>query len=251
MREENGKEFEALFRRAEDLAERAERSGSVTHTGFLTPAESYALSQRSDLSPLLHGGGDCCERQCAFFLPDWMPAEDFDPAEYLCAIEIKTPFGSPEHRDYMGAILGLGIGREWIGDITVREGGAWLFCLPSVKEHLLLNLDKVGRWGVKAREAALSEAPAAEREYREIRFSVQSPRLDAVCAGMFRLSRTAAAETIAAGLVNLNYQVCLKPDAALKEGDILSLRGRGKGKLLSAGDTRSKKGRLFVTAGMY
>ena len=242
---------EALFRRAEDLAERAERTGTVTHTGFLTPAEGYALIHRGGPPPLLHGGGADCERQCAFFLPDWMEPEQFDPAEYLCALAVTARFGAPEHRDYMGAILGLGIGREWLGDILVTEGGAFLYCLPSVKDHLLLNLDKVGRWGVQTREVALSQVPQAQRTYREVRFSVQSPRLDAVCAGMFRLSRTGAAEAVAAGLVTLNYQPCLKPDAPLRPGDVLSLRGKGKGKVLSAGENRTKKGRLYVTAGIY
>ena len=80
---------------------------------------------------------------------------------------------------------------------------------------------------------------------------MQSPRLDAVCAGTFRLSRSAAAEAIAAGLLSLNYEVCLKPDAPVREGDILSLRGKGKAAVLDAGSRESKKGRLFVKVGIY
>ena len=80
---------------------------------------------------------------------------------------------------------------------------------------------------------------------------MKSLRLDAVCAGMFGLSRTAAAEAIAQGLVSLNYGECLKADAPVRTGDVLSLRGKGKGKVLSAGENRTKKGRLYVTAGIY
>ena len=243
-----------LIRRAEDLAERCCRTASVTNTGFLTPAEIFQLGHWrpcADCTVLLHGGYDGAERQAAFFLPDWMEPEAFDAGEHLCAIELTARFGSPGHRDYLGAAMGLGIGREWLGDILIDGERAWMLCLPSVKQHLLLNLDKVGRWGVKAKEIPLSELPQPERKRKETTFSVKSLRLDAVCAGMFSLSRTAAAEAIAAGLVSLNYTVCLKPDAPIREGDVLSLRGKGKGEVLDAGSRTSQKGRLFVTTGIY
>lgn len=243
-----------LIRRAEDLAERCCRTASVTNTGFLTPAEQFQLRHwhpAGDCTVLLHGGYAGAERQAAFFLPDWMEPEYFDTGEYLCAIELTARFGSPGHRDYLGAALGLGIGREWLGDILIDGERAWMLCLPSVKQHLLLNLDKVGRWGVKTKEISLEELPCPERKMKETEFSVSSLRLDAVCAGMFRLSRTAAAEAITAGLVSLNYAVCLKPDAPVREGDVLSLRGKGKGTVLDAGSRTSQKGRLFVKTGMY
>ena len=244
-----------LFRRAEDLSARCERTGSVTNTLFLTPAESFALEVWPGCAPdvrmLLHGGFAAAERRVAFFLPEWMAPEDFDASEHICALEGVAAFGAPGHRDWLGAVLALGIGREWLGDILVDGSRAVLFCLPSVKTHLLLNLDKVGRCGVKLRERPLSEIAPPERAMEERTFSVQSARLDAVCAGTFRLSRTAAAEAIAAGLLSLNYSVCLKPDAPVRAGDVLSLRGKGKAAVLDAGSRESKKGRLIVSVGVY
>ena len=244
-----------LIRRAEDLSARCARRGIVTNTQFLTPAECHALTgwakRGADCAVLLHGGYDGAERRVAFFLPDWMDGADFDPAEHICALEGVAAFGAPGHRDWLGAALALGIGREWLGDILVAENRAVLLCLPSVREHLLRNLDKAGRCGVKLREIALGEIVPPARQTEERVFSVQSPRLDAVCAGTFRLSRTAAAEAIAAGLLSLNYEVCLKPDAPVREGDILSLRGKGKAAVLDAGSRESKKGRLFVKVGIY
>ena len=55
---------------------------------------------------------------------------------HLCAVHFSAPFGAPGHRDYLGAILGLGIRREWVGDILVQEHGAYVFCLPSVVKTL-------------------------------------------------------------------------------------------------------------------
>lgn len=247
-------ENEELLRRAEDLSRRAIKTGSVTHTPFLTPAESFAVERWSargtDCAVLLRGGGEASERKAAFFLPDWMDADGFDVSEYICALKIEARFGTPGHRDYMGAALALGVQREWVGDIQVEGDTAYLYCLPSIKEHLLLNLDKVGRCGVRTREVSLAEVPARRRELREVTFSVKSLRLDAVCAGMFGLSRTAAAEAVAQGLVALNYAECLRPDAPVRAGDVLSLRGKGKGSVLAAGDKETRKGRLFVKAGI-
>ena len=241
-----------LIRRAEDLAARSARSGSITHTGFLSPAERYQMetwAKRSGARLLFHGGGANCERTAAFFLPDWMEESAFEPSDYLCAMRITAFFGTPGHRDYMGALLGMGIGREWLGDIRVQENAAAIFCMPSVLRHLL-SIEKVGRISVKAEELPLDAVPAPARQVKELSFSVQSMRLDAIVAGMFHLSRTEAARQISAGLVSVNYQECLKTDHPIREGDVLSLRGAGKGSVTGTGGT-SRKGRLFVYAELY
>ena len=241
-----------LIRRAEELSERCQRSGVLTHTGFLSPAEQYKIetwSGRSGARLLLHGGGEGCERAAAFFLPDWMEEDAFDPAEYLSALRLTAYYGEPGHRDYMGAILGMGIGREWLGDIRVDGKLAYVFCMPSVLRHLL-GIEQVGRVSVKAEELPLTAVPAPKREVKELSFSVMSMRLDAIAAGLFHLSRTEAARLIEAGFLQLNYEECLKTDKAVREGDVLSLRGAGKGKITGTGGT-SRKGRLFVYAELY
>ena len=192
---------EDLLRRAADLAERCERTATVTSTAFLTPAEQYALT-------------------------NWA-----------------------RHRDYLGAILGLGVRREWVGDILVQDHGAYVFCLPSVAPALL-ELEQVGRTGVKAAAVELAAVPVPERKVRPVTFTVQSARLDAVVSVMFRLSRTSAAAQIRAGAVHLNYAECLRPDAPVAPGDVLSLRGAGKGSVTEVGGM-SRKGRQFVTAELW
>ena len=241
-----------LLKRARDLAERCERSGTVCVSGFLSPAEQYELQTRLGYIPcglVFHGGGDNCERAAAFFLPDYMTEDMLDLSEYLCAMKLKAYFGQPGHRDYMGALLGMGIGREWLGDIQVEGDTAYVFCMKSVLRHLL-SIEKAGRYTVKASQVPLEEVPARKVETESLSFSVMSPRLDAVAAGLFHLSRTEAAKQIAAGNVSLNYAQCLKADCAVKEGDILSLKGKGKGSISGMGGT-SRKGRLFVYGEIY
>lgn len=243
-----------FIKRAEDLADRCERQSVVTATGFLTPAEQFELSrwasQRPDLRLVLHGGGQDCERRCAFFLPFWLEPGDFSPEEYIRAVRIDAQFAAPEHRDYMGACLGLGIQRPWLGDFQVAGSTAWVFCLPSVEPLLLEELKKVGRAAVRTAPCSLEDVPAPERKVRRMTFTVKSLRLDAVAGSMFGLSRTAAAELIRMGAASLNYAPCDRVDAPVKEGDVISLRGKGKGALVSLGG-RSRKDRLFLEAEIY
>ena len=245
-------EHEEILKRALDLARRCEGRGVPANTGFLTPAERYALTHEPALREahmVFHGGYPDAERTMAFFLPDWMEEDALELKEYLRALRLRAFFGEPGHRDYMGAILGMGVGREWVGDILVDGPEAIVLCQPSVLRHLL-SIEKVGRYGVRAEEIALSEIPVREKHTEERRFTVMSPRLDAVAAGLFHLSRTECARQIALGALSLNYAECLKPDAPVREGDVLSLRGTGKGRVAEISGS-SRKGRLFVTAELY
>lgn len=131
----------------------------------------------------------------------------------------------------------------------MQEHGAYVFCLPSVAPALL-GLEHVGRTGVKAAAVELAAVPVPERKVRPVTFTVQSARLDAVVSGMFRLSRTSAAAQVRAGAVHLNYTECLRPDAPVAPGDVLSLRGAGKGSVTEVGGM-SRKGRQFVTAELW
>lgn len=246
---------EELIRRAEDLRNRCERASVLTATAYLTPAEQAALTawnaaSGSDCLMLLRGGHPACERRVAFFLPYYMDEEDFQEEEQFRALQVTAGFGQPGHRDYLGAILNLGIRRDFLGDIWVKENRAAVFCLPSVASHLLLSLDHVGRCGVRVEEIALSEVPAPDRRVRSRTFTVQSLRLDAVAAGLFGLSRASAAELIRGGAVTLNYLPCEKPDASIREGDVLSIRGHGKATVAEVGNL-SRKGRVFLRGEIY
>ncbi|MER8245157.1 YlmH/Sll1252 family protein, partial [Acinetobacter baumannii] len=47
------------------------------------------------------------------------------------------------HRDYLGALLNLGIERSVIGDIVVQEKAAWFFCQNKMTDFFLDNLCRV------------------------------------------------------------------------------------------------------------
>lgn len=246
-------EMEALLRRAEDLLLRCERSGNPTAGTFLSPAERAVLEQHLKYRPgcrlVFYGGQPDSERSVPFFLPDWLESADFDPSESLRALKITAYYGTPGHRDYLGALLARGVRREWVGDILIDGQTAWVFCLPSVAEELA-GLEQVGRVSVKAEAVPVGAVPAPEKQRKAVSFTVHSPRLDAVLSETFRLSRTAAVRQISAGFANLNHLPCLKPDAPVHEGDVLSLKGRGKAEITEIGGM-SRKGRIFMKAEIY
>lgn len=243
-----------MEKRIEELAGRCEKNSLVTSTGFLTMAEQAEVSawarRLGDVTPHLDGGNAACERKCAFFLPYYMTEADFDPAEYIRALKVTAYFGTPTHRDYMGAALGLGVRREWIGDFWVSGDTAVIFCLPTVEKLLADELTQVGRCTVRTVPIPLADIRAPERKVKKLTFTVKSLRLDAVAGNLFGLSRTAAAELIRAGAVSLNYVQCLRVDAPISEGDVISIRGRGKGAVTAVGG-QSRKDRTFLEAEIY
>jgi len=242
----------AFLRRADDLQRRSGEQHCITHTGFLTPAEQHALETRPHLrsSLFFHGGGPDAERRVAFFLPDYLAPEDFDPEDHITAFRLICRFGAPGHRDVLGSLLGLGIERWTVGDIYTSGESAWFFCLPSVAEHLQRELTHIGRNGVQVGVLPLAEVPAPGREREELSFTVSSLRLDAVLAGTFNLSRGVAAEQIESGLVSLNYSICEKPATELDVDDVFSLRGSGKA-ILAEISGKSRKDRTRIRVEKY
>jgi len=241
-----------FLHRAEDLWRRSGEQNIVTHTSFLTPAEQHTLGTQPHFrqSLHLHGGGPDCERQIAFFLPDYLSPERFDPGDTITAFHISCRFGVPSHRDVLGSLLGLGLERWALGDIATQGESAWFYCLPTVAGHIRGNFTHVGRNGVQVKEIPPGEVPAPERKRESVTFTVNGLRLDAILAGTFGLSRTGASERITMGLVQLNHNPCLKPAATLNPGDVFSLRGNGKAKLAEIGG-RSRKDRTHVRVEKY
>lgn len=243
-------EEDLLYRRALDLLDRANGSGRMESTWFLTPAQQHMLLER--LNPEerarmeLYGGAPNAERRIAVFRPEYLEMEE-DLSALIRAFAAVTRFGTPTHRDYLGALMGLGITRESIGDIFLDGEQAWFFCLPAVSGHIRQNLRMIGRSGVSLEEIEPAAVPAPEPKTRTVHFTVKSPRLDAVAADMFGLSRSAMAERISAGAVSLNFTACLKGDALVHAGDVISVRRLGKGTVSEIGGL-TKKGRLFLSA---
>ena len=252
-----GPEERLVLARAMDKLELARNRGIPAHTPFLSLAEQDAVGRLiaacGHPEHLFWGGWEGAERKICAFLPDWMAPEDFQTGED-CPLTAVAVAASPDarltHRDYLGAILGLGLTREKIGDLLVEEGTCQVPLLREVEHVLLTQLDQVGRWRVRVSPCPLGELRPPAQKVKVIRDTAAALRLDAVAASGFSQSRSKMAALISAKKVALNGRECDKPDRTVREGDVLTCRGLGKCVLKEVSGT-SKKGRILLVLERY
>ena len=222
---------DVMIRHLQDLCRKSEKTGTWQYSAFLSPAEQddwLCSREAADFSFFLTGGYENAERKilAAGSEEDMGPAK---PPVTVVAVRPKSAKYAEEltHRDYLGAILGLGIERSVIGDILVRDRQAWFFCLSSVADMLTSSLVQVRRTSVSA-EITPADVPELQPRYEQMRVNVASERLDAVVAAFSGISRGQADKLFAAEKVFVNGRAAADRSFRLKEGDILSVRGTGK-----------------------
>ena len=231
-----------------DLCRKSEKTGLWQYSGFLSPAEQDDLlscAEAAGYSFFLTGGYEGAERKILAAGNE----EEQGPPEVpvsVIAVAPKSEKYAEEltHRDYLGAILGLGIERGLIGDIIVRDKRAWFFCLSQAAEMIAFSLAQVRRTAVSAAVTA-PDVPELRPQYLPLRLNVASERLDAVAAAFAGLSRAQAEKLFAAEKVFVNGRTVIDRSARLKEGDTLSVRGFGKA-VYDGIEHETKKNRLWV-----
>ncbi len=245
---------ELFLRKMEETADAAYQKGIVSFTDFLDLYEIHRMHsvnwREHGVSLCLSGGYEAAERQMAAFLPDALSYEWEFPFSCVKVFAAAPKFaGEMTHRDYLGAVLGLGIDRRVLGDILVGEKQAFIFCKNTMVSYLQKELTSVGKTAVHACICENpQEIPAPAEE--EITGSVASLRLDAVIALAFRSSRSSMLPLIQEGRVFVNGRLAASNGTAVEAGDIISVRGHGKFRfddLIS----KTKKGRCMVRLYRY
>ena len=246
---------EQLFRkRILELADTCFRRDVPVNTDFLTLSEQTVFHSISGMLPpvrfVLSGGFESSERKVVCFLPSY--EEELLDLPYACLkiAPANRKFAEElSHRDYLGAIMNLGIERSLLGDIVIKDGDAYVFVLKKMSRYLVESLTTIRHTTVTA-SVAEEAGELLKPEYEEIQGTVSSIRLDSIVALCGRLSRTKAAAYIEAEKVFVNGQIASQTSRTVKEGEILSIRGIGKFKFDGAGG-QSKKGRTVVTLLKY
>lgn len=232
-----------------DAVTACERTGAPQFLGFLSEAQiSAAINalKAYNVKYEFWGGHENAERQYLCILPDW--CEEAEPPVTPLTFTYRAA-DTLSHRDFLGSLMGLGLVREKIGDILVGSGRAVVFANRDIAKFIVEGINKVGRVGVCVSFGADAPLPQAGRlvEFSE---TVASLRLDCVVAAIFGLSRGAAAEAIAEGVVFVDSLVCQKPTKIVAVGNKISLRGKGRAQITDA-DGRSRKGRIILKCNKY
>lgn len=236
-----------LVRRVKELAGAAQSSGVPRQTAFLNDRQQAlacaALSAVGCTGYHFDGGYPEAERKILCLHGDM--DQSTAPRFGCLFLEAMGEHDALTHRDYLGAMLSLGVKRECVGDILPGDAGAYVFLLDTVAPLLREELCRVGRCTVRVREAQAGELPGpAQRPLHRV--SIASLRLDALLAAMLHISRADAAGLVKSGAVEINHVPTASIHAEVYENDTFSIRGYGKYHLSEIG-SQSRKGRIFVS----
>ncbi len=241
----------SLFKsRILNIKEQSEISGRPQFLGFLSEEERVFAENvlgSSDNFMFFGGTENSARTLLGLFPKEIEPKEAAFPITAI-TLEFRRQ-DRPGHRDFLGAVLALGIKREAVGDILIGDNFAVLFAADSVAKLVLCELKTVGRVGVKVKKGFSGELPSAS-EKTETSATVSSLRIDCILAAICSCSRNSANELLREKRVSVNSVITEKPTKTVCEGDKITVRGKGKFTMKQVnGETR--KGRLKIIFEKY
>jgi RNA-binding protein YlmH len=238
-----------------ELAHRAYAKQSYTYTEFLTLAEQdilFRIGFDQILAPFtLSGGIDNAERQIAQFGNEELCGySEKPPVDCISIMPLSQKFADIlSHRDFLGALMALGVRRSVLGDIVLHENCGFLFCLDSISDFVVREFTQVKHTSVKCE--IISELPDIAITKPDISsINVASERLDAVIAAVYKISRGESQEIFSHGKVFVNSRMTENTSFQPDNGAVISVRGQGRF-IYEGIEKETKKGRLFVNVRIY
>ena len=244
-----------LQKRLQEMADKSYTQNMFTFTGFLGMAEQAEFwkieRQIAHVGYVLNGGREGAERQMVRFgKVEELGYEVPFPIRCLHIEPLMRKFAEKlTHRDFLGALMNLGIERSTLGDIIVGEKEAYLFCVDTMAQYICDNLTQIRHTHVTCTitenyEELLQEEP----EVRNVQ--VASMRVDAVIAKVYNKSRNECLELFRTGKVFVDGRLCENNARILKGGEVINARGFGKFQL--TGEVKeTRKGKLSVTVAVF
>ncbi len=242
---------ERLLRHFHDLAGKAYAQSRPVFTGFLNEAEQSLLLMHADEFSYcgleFFGGTQGCQRQMACFSPEEttvypIACIKIEPKQQKFADRLT-------HRDFLGAVMHLGLERDCVGDILVKDNLGMLFCTQTMAAYIAENIDSVRHTAVRC---TILDKPPEEMLFKLEEQLVQaaSERADAVIARLFRLSREEANTLFFSKKIAVNARITENNSCPLKPGDVVSVRGYGKF-IFDGVVSLSKKGKCNCRVRLY
>lgn len=257
-----GEEDRLLVSKLLDKIEFVEKKNSVENTDFLD------IHQRGILEKVLktikyknyiiYGGYENAERTMIIMYPEKLETvfenNYFDYNNIVQIIRIILPNemrGKYNHRDYLGAIVKVGIKREKVGDIIVSLDGAEIITTKEMIEYLKSSLGELTRFSKSTFEIhKLEELNIAPPKIEIMNIIIPSMRMDSIVSEIIRTSRSKAMEFINSERVFINSELVTKNAKILKENDMITVRGKGRFKISKILNS-TKKGNLVVEIEKY
>ena len=237
----------------------------IQYTDFLDGYEQKIVKKTFEQigykKGILYGGYSEAERKQAILIPEKLQdlikdnlQESSIIQDIMSVIEIQLPhdlYGEYNHRDYLSGLLKLGIKREKMGDIIVREDGADILVQKDIVPYILNNLPDLTRFKKSnIHEKAISQLKIVPIKKETIMVVVAQPRLDSIISELIHVSRTKANEIILQERAIVNYEIKTKNAIMLKTGDILTIRGKGKYQIGQI-ESKTSKGKIRLEVEKY
>ena len=229
----------------------AEKTNKVIFTNdFLPPAiwhQIMDIGEDYEVKTFTNGIFNDADRRMLSF------SSDITPITYpidLLKISNKSKFSKVDHKDYLGAIMSLGVKREKLGDLIIQDSFCYAPVCNDISDYIISNLNKIKNCPciVAKYDYILNDLP--ERKFEEKVIISTSFRLDCLVSAVCNISRNSSVELISTGKILVNYFNCLKKDKVIENNDTLTIRGYGKFKVVEiVGNTQ--KGRLKVVIKQY
>ena len=204
-------------KRIRELEEISFRNSQYLFTGFLNEAEYADVLSLGEPACGMRawGGHEAAERvMVRFGDPESFGYEEPFPIRILKAAPLMEKYADAlTHRDFLGALLHLGIERRVIGDILLDGVTAYIFCDAKMADFLTENLTRVKHTDIRCAET--EQIPDALKQEVFVN-----------CRGMENLSHIP------------------------QEGDLISVRHMGKFRY--AGQARTtRRGKLCLRVEKY
>ena len=243
-------ESKLLLKRLMDLANKSYNSNMFTFSDFLSEGEmADFMSSRREYEfagITIFGGNEETERNIIRFgNKDELGYEEDFPIACVKIVPVLKKFSDDlGHRDYLGALMNLGIERDKVGDILINDKEAYVYCDEGISDYIMDNLSKIKHTVVKLAKVGLEEG-ISNKEPVQKQVMVASLRYDIVIAKVYNLSRSQVIELFRAHKVFCNGYLMENNSGQIKEGDRVSVRGYGRFKYMGVNRTTGK-GKLMI-----
>lgn len=187
------------------------------------------------------------ERKVFILYPDYLDSVEI--GEFIVGLRINncSKFKVLSHKDYLGALMSLGIDRNKTGDIYVYDDYADIVMHSDISDYIIYNLEKIGHNKVKAEIIDVNSVNYKEQEHEILNITSSSMRLDNIVKHITNKSREIASDMVRAGNVKINWQVEEKVATEIKEQDMISISRYGRFKISNlSGLTKSGKYKIEI-----
>ena len=232
----------------------------IVNTEFLTIYQMEIIQKELNKlkikNSMFFGGYEEAEGKILIIYPEKLEEKMLEKnlENIIKAIKITLPKelqGKYSHRDYLGALMKLGLNRNRIGDIIVHNEKAYIFVLAENAKYIQESLKEFIRFNKATIEIInYKEVELKKQEFEEMKITVSSDRLDNFVSEIAKISRSKTEELLSQEKIFVNSKVEIKPSKQIKENDIIVIRGKGK-YLVCATLGSNKKGKNIISIKKY